>query len=278
MDIIARVQKALRLSDNIQVSQHPSGAVNHVYRVQDNVVNKQLSDEFSRDFAVKWMGNDDFSGVNRAHQFALQQQLFKLGIAPQPLWLSDDETIWVEQWLENTSNPELTPKQLATALALIHQLPVTARPLELAARWQHYIKAAALDEDSFLFKKAQALRSNVIQSEQNDQDYVLCHNDLLINHLMLTPNNELKVIDWEYAAMGNRYFDLASCGLINKLSKASSLDLVKHYASVMNIDENYAVKNFELHVDIVEVTNDLWFAALEKGKKHDTELKSTVFE
>lgn len=278
MDIIATLQKALRLSDNIQVSQHPSGAVNHVYRVQDVGANKNLSDGAFRDLAVKWMGDDDFSGVNRAHQFALQQQLSKLGIAPQPLWLSDDETIWVEQWLESASNPELTPKQLATALSLIHQLPVTARPLELASRWQHYIKAAALDEDSVLFSKAQALRSKVIQSEQNSEDFVLCHNDLLINHLMLNADHELKVIDWEYAAMGNRYFDLASCSLINKLSKASSVDLVKHYASVMNIDETCAVEQFELHLDIVAVTNDLWFAALGNGKKHNGEVKNTVFE
>ncbi len=35
MDIIATLRKALKLSDSAQLSVHPSGAVNHVYRLQN---------------------------------------------------------------------------------------------------------------------------------------------------------------------------------------------------------------------------------------------------
>ena len=115
LDIIATLQKALNLSDSAKILSHPAGAVNHVYRVQE-LADSQLpliannlqssgqpkSDHNPVDLAVKWMGDDDFSGVNRAHQFALQQQLYRLGVAPQPIWLSDDETIWVND--EQISN------------------------------------------------------------------------------------------------------------------------------------------------------------------------------
>jgi thiamine kinase-like enzyme len=279
LDIIATLQKALNLSDSAKISSHPAGAVNHVYRVQE-LADSQLpliannlqssgqpkSDHNPVDLAVKWMGDDDFSGVNRAHQFALQQQLYRLGVAPQPIWLSDDETIWVEQWLEHSESATLSMLELANTLARIHSLPITARPLDLASRWQHYINVAQLDMSSELYLKAQSLRKQVIKSEQDDDDYVLCHNDLLTNHLLLSADNSLKIIDWEYAAMGNRYFDLVSCCLINKLEINESRELVKHYAKLMNIDEHDAIAKFDLHTEIVAITNDLWFAALNANK------------
>ncbi|MCG7648043.1 MULTISPECIES: phosphotransferase [unclassified Alteromonas] len=279
LDIIATLQKALNLSDSAKISSHPAGAVNHVYRVQELADsqlalianNLQSSGQLKSahnpvDLAVKWMGDDDFSGVNRAHQFALQQQLYRLGVAPQPIWLSDDETIWVEQWLEHSDSATLSMLELANTLARIHSLPITARPLDLASRWQHYINVAQLDMSSELYLKAQSLRKQVIKSEQDDDDYVLCHNDLLTNHLLLSADNSLKIIDWEYAAMGNRYFDLASCCLINKLEINESRELVKHYAKLMNIDEHDAIAKFDLHTEIVAITNDLWFAALNANK------------
>ena len=285
MDIIATLQKALNLSESAEVSVHPAGAVNRVYRVQDpknsllslNKSNLQITahqklDDAPIDLAVKWLGDDDFSGVERKHQFTLQQQLYEVGIAPQPIWLSDDETIWVEQWeshsasagLSSTKPPLLT---LAETLVRIHSLSITAKPLNLIERWQHYCDVAKLDTSSDLYLRAQMLQKSVIKSEKDDDDCVLCHNDLLINHLLLGTDNTIKIIDWEYAAMGNRYFDLASCCLINKLNSCDSEELVTNYAKLMNIDESNALDKFELHSEIVGITNDLWFAALNAGKK-----------
>ncbi len=38
---------------------------------------------------------------------------------------------------------------------------------------------------------------------------VLCHNDVQIANLMRSPGGKLWIIDWEYAGVGNPYFDLA---------------------------------------------------------------------
>ena len=286
MVILATLQKALNLSDSANVSVHPAGAVNRVYRVQDpanslsslsegypQITAHQKLEDVPIDLAVKWLGDDDFSGVERRHQFALQQQLHEVGIAPQPIWLSDDEKIWVEQWESHSASAELSSTRrpshtLAETLARIHSLSITARPLNLVSRWQHYCDVAKLDTGSELYLKAQALQKSVIKSEQDDEDCVLCHNDLLINHLLVDSNYAVVIIDWEYAAMGNRYFDLASCCLINKLDKSESEELVAHYAKVMNIDEVVALSKFKLHTDIVHITNDLWFAALNADKSN----------
>ena len=297
LDIIATLRKALKLSDSAQLSVHPSGAVNHVYRLQNVALHYEGTERKLQfhtdsekafrhrqtgqvvegeqnqgrdpkqsccvgDFAVKWLGDDRFSGIDRTYQFALQKKLCRLGLAPQPIWLSDDETIWVEQWQSDTTNPSLTPQCLAQTLASVHQLQIKAHPLKLAARWQHYIDIAKLNTDSILYQKAGRLRPKVLQSEQADNDSVLCHNDLAVNHILIRRDNTLTVIDWEYAAMGNRYFDLASCALINKLDSMTSTELVKRYADIMRINQQIALAEFNLHKEIVSVTNDLWFAAL----------------
>ncbi|WP_334018842.1 phosphotransferase [Alteromonas sp. S015] len=275
MDIIATLKNVLNLSDSVKISVYPAGAVNRVYRVQESK-NSQLSlrgsnpqngglqkqEDTSVDLAVKWLADDDFSGVNRAHQFALQQQLYREGIAPEPVWLSEDETIWVEQWLDHSNCTAPSTFELAKTLARVHSLPINAKGLDLALRWQHYRDVAQLDRSSELYLKAQALLKTVKKTERDNDDYVLCHNDLLTSHLFINSDNTFKIIDWEYAAMGNRYFDLASCCLINKLAGDGRIELVKHYAELMNINEAEAFGKFELFIEIVSLTNDLWFAAL----------------
>lgn len=251
--ILKHLQKALNLSENSQLTRHPAGEVNHVYRLKD--------DNTGIDYAVKWLGDDNFSGVIRPQQFALQQQLCQLNIAPKPIWLSDDESIWVELWQPNTGVAQRTPGTLANVLARIHQLSVVTRLLNLSSRWQHYLHIAALSEGDELFDRAEQLRSAVLHSEQVDGDVVLCHNDLLSDHVLCREGNTPVVIDWEYSAMGNRYFDLASCCLTNKLDETECKQLVLCYANILSIPHHEAWDKFIVQKDIVDVTNALWFEA-----------------
>lgn len=108
LDIIATLRKALKLSDSAQLSVHPSGAVNHVYRLQNVALHYEGTERKLQfhsdsekafrhrqtgqvvegeqnqgrdpkqsccvgDFAVKWLGDDRFSGIDRTYQFALQK-------------------------------------------------------------------------------------------------------------------------------------------------------------------------------------------------------------
>ncbi|WP_346993526.1 choline/ethanolamine kinase family protein [Alteromonas gracilis] len=254
--ILGQLQRAFNLSKDAQLYRHPAGAVNHVYRLQDK--------QAYVDFAVKWLGDDDFSGVNRNHQFALQQQLYQQHIAPKPIWLSDDERIWIESWQPNTRVAQRNPETLANVLARIHQLPVTARPLDLSSRWQHYLISAEVSEDDALYAKAIKLKSSVLRSEQMHNDIVLCHNDLLFSHVLCRKEDTPVVIDWEYSAMGNRYFDLASCCLINDLSEATSYKLLECYVDILSLSHHEAREEFDVHKEIVHVTNALWFEALNR--------------
>lgn len=318
--LLQLLRKPLGLSAEASLYRCPAGAVNHVYHLRDANISA----------AVKWLGDDNFSGVKRREQFLLQQSLSRLGAAPKPMWLSGDEKIWIEEWIdcdaiqpeqehsarENsaqesssqcslelesaqqqhsqkkkngqkiTDPQELTPQQMAQVLARLHALPVSGHPLNLYARWQHYLEVANITPTNALFDKVCELRHHVICSERasygdvdaenrsNDSvgksDIVICHNDLLKAHVLKATATPPLLIDWEYAAAGNRYFDLASCCLINEFTDAESAQLVNAYADEMGICPQRALSQHKLFADIVEVTNALWRAAMDATANNET--------
>ena len=54
-----------------------------------------------------------------------------------------------------------------------------------------------------------------------------CHNDLLSANFLT--NNRIYILDWEYAGMGDVYFDLANFSAHHKLSNEQDLWLLKCY-------------------------------------------------
>ena len=296
--LLQLLHKPLELTAEASLRRCPSGAVNHVYHLRDANLN----------VAVKWLGDDGFSGVKRREQFVLQQSLSRLGAAPEPIWLSADEKIWVEQWVDcdanqieqdnsdqessqQESSPKkkngqkiteseaLTPQQMAQVLAKLHALPVNGPPLNLYTRWQHYLEVANITSTNAVFDKVRELKHHVINSERaycggpdaenvsnnsvDESDIVICHNDLLKAHVLNATATPPLLIDWEYAAIGNRYFDLASCCLINRFTDTESALLVNTYADEMRICPQRAWSQHKLFTDIVIVTNALWGAAMD---------------
>ncbi len=251
--IKAQLRDTLSLSERASIEVLASGDVNHVFKIQDG----------DRAFAVKWVGADNFSGIDRFHQYVLQGQLARRGLAPDPVWLSDDERLWVEQWV-NTDRKNLetdTVHTLACVLADIHSQPITARPLGLSARWDHYIQSAGLINDEAVMQRCHELRPLLLDTERNLDDLVLCHNDLAFGHIV--DQNKHIVVDWEYSAMGSRYFDIASCAMINQLSDTQRENLCRYYAEQTGILAATVARKVEQQWDVVAFTNRLWQAALD---------------
>lgn len=258
--ILHLLKDKLNLSVEAKMNIHPCGIVNKVYRLVDG----------ERSYAVKWLGYDDFSGIDRQQQFLLQKTLAKSAIAPEPVWLSDDKNIWVEQWEDNADpNPDgRSVDELAYVLAYIHRLPISATPLNLYSRWLHYIQMAGLKIDDSLFNKAVSMREQVFESEQQTSDYVFCHNDLYTHHIIRHASPF--IVDWEYAAMGNRFFDVASCAKINALSNEGVLQLARAYAREISRDEDSVIVQVQTCMQLVNITNELWLRALETTQENNS--------
>ena len=252
--IINELKPVLSLSDNACLTELQSGEVNRVYRLKDGEAR----------FAVKSLARDEFSGINRFHQFLLQEQLAHREIAPAPVWLNKAQDLWVESWLEKRLEQEIAdsdkPGILAGVLAQIHKQPITVRPLDLPKRLFHYVEKAGLEEDDPLVKQTQQIIRQYALDYVPAEHLVLCHNDLSWGHIQsLDP---VMIVDWEYAAMGNRFFDLASCASINRFNEQDTERLIARYAKQADIAQSTVEHYYYEQKEVVDTTEALWTAAL----------------
>ena len=61
-----------------------------------------------------------------------------------------------------------------------------------------------------------------------EHEPVPCHNDLLAANF-IAGEQHLWIVDWEYAGMGDRYFDLANFAVNNELDDQAEIELLGNY-------------------------------------------------
>jgi thiamine kinase-like enzyme len=59
------------------------------------------------------------------------------------------------------------------------------------------------------------------------QPSALCHNDLLNSNLI--QDGQVRIVDWEYAGMGDCFFDLANLAVNHRFSAHQEEALLRHY-------------------------------------------------
>lgn len=198
--------------------------------------------------------------ISRSKVFALQEELAILGLAPLPLFLNDENTIYCEQWIAFTKykHHDLV-RLLADSLYSVHNSFVSAPLLALDEHWEAYWQqiespSTELQDQYELVKK----QWHNYKDKCRDQ-FVLCHNDLHSDHLSYT-NGPL--FDWEYAGLGCRYFDIASCCAINQLSEAQTVELCKNYADLANQNVDEVLNSVTFASGLVSFTYELWDRSL----------------
>ena len=74
-----------------------------------------------------------------------------------------------------------------------------------------------------------------------------CHNDLLNANLIATEDG-LVIVDWEYAGMGDRFFDLANFAANHDLTDDESSELLRGYFGELRPDDERSLAADALHV------------------------------
>jgi thiamine kinase len=105
----------------------------------------------------------------------------------------------------------ITGEQLGILCRHIHRLPPVSHSLTLRSDIEDYLKMhSPTTKLAWRFAMTSADVNEALCALEEDDPY-LCHNDLTAGNLMLC-GGDLTAIDWEYAAMGSRYFDIAIAG------------------------------------------------------------------
>jgi thiamine kinase-like enzyme len=169
-----------------------------------------------------------------------------LGIAPEvaasgPDWLI---TRYLPAVPIDADRLRADPAPVARALRAIHdsglQLPVRFWVPELLERYAATVREQG-GELPGVYGEAQALVGR-IESVLPLSDPVACHNDLLRANLLSVPGAgigeastavvlepRLALVDWEYAGMGHRLFDLGNLAVNNEFDGAAESRLLEAY-------------------------------------------------
>jgi len=232
-------------------------------------VKRIVSESINRNFKVtdgnqtlllKVFNNANSLPINRRNVFNMQEELAILGLAPLPLFLNDDATIYCEQWIEFPKHNETALIQLlAEALYSVHSSFVSAPLLALDEHWEAYWQQLKDPNEALQQQYSLAKKQWQTYVSQYRDEFTLCHNDLHLNHLSY---NNGPLFDWEYAGLGCRYFDIASCCAVNELSSSQIVELCKNYAELANRSANDVLEKVTDSSKLVTFTYELWGGSL----------------
>lgn len=221
-EIVARLEATLGPAEGAPVAL-TGGITNRNYRVRCA----------GRDYVVRIPGKDtDLLGIDRAAELVANTAAAELGIAPAVVAAFEDciVTDYVECEQMTPSSLRAEPEPVARALRRFHDdgpaLPVRFWVPDLLAGYARIVA----DRGGLLPPQLEtaAQLAQRIAAAVPLTDPVPCHDDLLAGNIIRAPDRIL-LVDWEYAGMGARLFDLGNLSVNNDFDEDADARLLRAY-------------------------------------------------
>ena len=205
-------------ADDLKISSLDGGITNSNFRV----------DVGGESFALRIAGTGtDKLGINREHEYAANLAAGKLGIAPEVIYVIRPEGYLITRFInarpfpvEEITQPE-NIRQVMELVSKIHSMPEIPGEFSAFSTVENYAEIAHKynvelpEKFDFLMERSHEAENAInITPEQLRP----CHNDLL-NANFLINDEQIYVLDWEYAGMGDIFFDLANFSTNHELSE-----------------------------------------------------------
>jgi thiamine kinase len=143
--------------------------------------------------------------------------------------------------------------RLAALLRRVHAVDIAAQPLALRERVAHYAALAGTPRAG-----ERALRIRELLERLPEHAPCLCHNDVVCANVIA--GDRLYLVDWEYAARGDPFFDLATIVRHHALSDELAAELLRAYVGALRGDD---VRRLRGWCDLYEHLLALWQEAVD---------------
>lgn len=195
----------------------------------------QLSDGPSNNSYEVEQGGDSFVlridksaavqlGLNRHAEKQVCLRLAEAELVPQPVYYDAGAGVYLRRfvpgrtWARQDLDDPRKLERLAILLREVHSLSPAGIPFEPLLAAARYAKQMDTPEASLLYDEAARYFTAF-----EPLSPVLCHNDLVCQNMI--ENEKLQLIDWEYAGVGDPFFDLAVVVQHHELEKG----LARHF-------------------------------------------------
>jgi thiamine kinase-like enzyme len=172
-------------------------------------------------------------GIDRSTEEIAARRAAAEGIAPAVVAFLSDVPALVTRWLpgggltpEEVRSPSVLP-QVAEALRRLHRSPALPSPFAVFRLVERQRDLAAAVPASYDRARALARR---IEAALTGPEHVPvpCHNDLLTANFV-RDGQRVCIVDWEYAGMNDRYFDLGNLSVNNGFGPDDDRALLELY-------------------------------------------------
>lgn len=165
--------------------------------------------------------NTEKLGINRAVELAALQAAAAAGIGPEVVAFLLPEGHLVTEWLAGRHweayefRTSANVRRLTQVVKRIHQLPVNGAVFSPFRRVTAYLQTArelGVPEPAGLVSLIETMQAIAADQTSDLSDWQrFCHNDLVsVNYLFLEEEQSIRVLDWEFAGLGDIYYDLAA--------------------------------------------------------------------
>jgi len=209
-------------------------------------------------------------GLNRHNEVEVLRAVDSEQLGPEIVVALPEKGILVTAYIEgrSLSVDEMQSVEQLTAVAellkRVHAIPLVGCQLDLRARIDAYTAKLTDPAATQVASEANALLDQVSTDQST---YRLCHNDPIAANLVLTGNEQLRLIDWEYAAVGDPFFDLAVVTQHHDLLPTMIEILLDSYLGTVSDDDRH---HLDCYRGIVDRISLLWQQAVGAASSRDS--------
>jgi thiamine kinase-like enzyme len=229
-------------------------------------------------------------GIDRRAEHRAASVAASLGVGPEVVAFVEPEGYLVTRFvegspvpLEEMRRPDVL-RETATLLRRVHEGP------RIPARFDSFrvveaYRASAVAHGVAVppeYEEAKVVADG-IEAALGPRREVPCHNDLLNANFIRSPDG-IQIVDWEYAGMGDRFFDLANFSVNHELGEQHELVLLETYSGAVRDAEVAHLRLMRFMSDFREAMwgvvqqgiSELDFDFADYADRHFERLKATA--
>ena len=210
-------------------------------------------------YVLRIGGKDtEFLGIDRSVEHGAAVVAAGLGVGPEVTAFVEPEGYLVTRFIEGRPIPpeEMrrpdAVRRAAATLRLVHGGPRIPGRFDSFRVVEAYASTAAahgvrVPDD---YESARGIAEQIEETRRGEQS-VSCHNDLL-NANFIDDGERIRIVDWEYAGVGDRFFDLANFSINHEFGEEANRALLDAYFEAPTGEDERALRLMRFMSDFRE--------------------------
>jgi thiamine kinase-like enzyme len=224
-------------------------------------------------------------GINRDHEKRTVECAAEVGVGPRVIAYFPEHGCLVTEWLEGPLVPPEDLKKPETLELLVRSvrafhkdcapIPGSFSPFRVVEEYREFAESRGLEVPEIYDDLSRVAAEIEAAFRENPVPECPCHNDLL-NANFLHCGDRIAIVDYEYAGMGDPFFDLGNLSINNDFDETTDAALLEMYSGEATASRMARLKLMRIMSDFREamwgvmqqVLSDLDFDYVEYADTH----------